>query len=76
MKNFTLLSDKVAPVDLAPGDYVMLNDMLWHIINNFPVVGGAGRMLMLAFHTHVSPQGYKFHPIDNHVKFEVFRLID
>lgn len=77
MNQFELLDEKVAAMNLAPDDYVILQDKLWHVINNFPVVGGGGRMLMLAFHTHVEPRGYKFHPVaQNDLRFEVFRQID
>ena len=73
MPNFVLLEDKVKAHDLETGDHVMLNDMLWRVIDNFPVVGGGGRMLMLAFHNHVNPAGYKFHPVGSEIRFEVFR---
>jgi hypothetical protein len=76
MINFELLSDKVKAQDLRPDDYVIVKDQLWHVINNFPVLGGAGRMLMLAYHTHVEPKGYNFHHVtQNDLRFEVFRKI-
>lgn len=77
MSNFELLDTKVAARDLAPGDHVILEDRLWRIVKNYPVIGGAGRMLMLAFHTHVDPRGYKFHPVpQSDLRFEVFRTIE
>lgn len=76
MSNFEMLEDKVPARNLAPDDHVIINDQLWRIINNFPVLGGAGRMLMLAYHTHVEPRGYKFHHVEqNDLHFEVFRKI-
>jgi hypothetical protein len=61
--NFELLQDKVKARDLSLGDHVMVQDKLWRVAGNFPVIGGAGRMLMLAYHTHVDPNGYKFHQV-------------
>lgn len=75
--NFELLQDKVKASDLSLGDHVMVNDQLWRVAGNFPVIGGGGRMLMLAYHTHVDPNGYKFHQVKMHdERFDVFVRTD
>ena len=76
MPNFELLENKVAARNLKRDDHVMLADQLWRVVSNFRVIGGAGQMLMLAYHTHVEPQGYKFHPVpQSDQRFEIFRQI-
>lgn len=73
---FELLEDKVDWTHLRIKDHVMINDQLWRVIDNFPVIGGSGRMLMLAHHTHLEPKGFKFHQVDtNSGRTEVFRKI-
>lgn len=78
MPKFELLDEKVKPHSLKEGDHIMLDDMLYRVVNNFPVVGGGGRMLMLAYHTHLTPAGFKFHQLSSSdgPRFEVFRQID
>lgn len=77
MTQYELLDEKVQAPVLKEGDHIMINDMFYRVVNNFPVVGGGGRMLMLAFHTHLEPKGYKFHHADTLApRFDVFRKID
>lgn len=78
MPNFELLEDKVQNKDLKDGDHIMIKDQLWRVIRNFPVLGGGydgNRMLMLAYHTHTEPRAYKFHPVRDETRVEVFRQI-
>ena len=74
---FELLEDKVQYQNLKADDHIMIDDMLWRVINNFRVIGGNGRMLMLSYHTHVDHRnGYRFHHIPGHqgtARVEVFR---
>lgn len=75
--NFELLQDKVKASDLSIGDHVMVKDQLWRVDGNFRVIGGGGRMLMLAYYSHIDPQGYKFHPVSpSDTRFDVFVRTD
>jgi hypothetical protein len=67
-----------APRDLAPGDHIVINDMLFRVQDNFRVAGGVNhRMLRLAFHTHADDKnGSKFHEIKTESKIMVFRLLE
>jgi hypothetical protein len=76
MPNFELLEHKIAASNLAAGDHIMLKDMLWRVVDNLPVIGGSGRMLVLAYHTHYAPKGFKFHQVEQHdQRFEILRKI-
>lgn len=77
MLKFELLENK-APKDLAPGDHIVIDDMLFRVQDNFRVAGGVNhRMLRLAFHTHdADTNGSKFHEIRSESKIMVFRLLE
>lgn len=75
--NFELLQDKVKAQILAKDDHIMVGDQLWRVVENYPVLGGAGRMLMLAYHSHINPNGFKFHHVrQSDERFDVFQRTD
>lgn len=77
MRNYQLLDEKKKAKDLIEDDHVIITDQLWRVVNNFPVIGGGGRMLMLAYHTHIATAGFKFHPVtQSDERFDVLQKIE
>lgn len=72
MNQFVLLDEKKRAKDLVHGDHIMVGDQLWRVIKAFRSQGNPNCMLQLAYHTHVDPQTFKFHPVRDEERFEVF----
>lgn len=75
--NFQILDRRVKPADLVPGDYIVLDDMLYRVAATHQITGYPNyRMLQLSYYSHENPRGYKFHEAKDTDLFITFRKID
>lgn len=68
MPSFELI-DRKSPVNLVPGNHIIVNGDFWRVIENYRLLGhpeAGRRMLVIVHHTHLNPVGYKFHEIEDH----------
>lgn len=73
---FELLPDKKQAQDLEPGDHIIVENQLWRVSRTARSMGNPSRMLQLAYHTHLAPKSWKFHPVRDEEHFDVFVNID